>query len=174
MAGVIETRDIHLRQMSTLLDAIAQRADISTAGITFTRSLKDTSVYLRSQMVTRFRDQMSPDGVPWKPLKRPRRRKRDKKRNRRADGSSQGGQKVLWDKGILAGSAGGKANQKPDIDTVAAMWLEQGSNLYYAGFHQDGTRHIPARPFAGITDKDVEKIEMFIADSIVAQLTGGR
>lgn len=114
-------------------------------------------LYLESSTIDRFDDETAPDGTPWEPSIRAR----------------ETGGKTLTDKGLLRGS----------ITYVAGPdQVEWGSNLIYAGVHQDGAViepvnashlkfrlpgggwvtvdrvEIPARPFLGVNAADEEQL----------------
>jgi phage virion morphogenesis protein len=94
----------------------------------------------------------APDGNLWAPLKRPRK-----------DGSST----PLRDKDILmasvTGGAGSQVSQSPQL----LIW---GSGVWYAGFHQYGTRTIPARPFVGVSQEAAADIGQVLAQYVVGFL----
>lgn len=92
--------------------------------------LNDVSVYLGSRAKECFDQGKSPDGKPWLALKHPRNRARDQK----AKGGT--GQKPLRDKGLLGASVQGQGVH--GIREFGANYLEQGTNLDYAGPHNFG------------------------------------
>jgi len=85
----------------------------------------------------RFRENVGPDGKPWKPLKKDRPRK---------------GSKILVDTGRLRSSIHGSHD---------AEHAQVGSNVVYSRVHQLGfdERGIPARPYLGISEQDQDDIE---------------
>ena len=96
-----------------------------------------------------FQKERDPDGIPWKPLKRRK-------------------GKILQDTGALRTSVTNKGGK--NIDRRGPTFLEWGTNLHYAKYHQDGTAMIPARPFLGIGDELSEKLEMIAGDWIEEQI----
>jgi phage gpG-like protein len=89
-------------------------------GVVEERSLLDSIGHaLREEASLSFTDSRDPYGKPWKPLKRRK------------------GQPLL-DTGLLRNSLAYRVN---------GLVLELGTNVDYAGPHQYGTKHIPARPF---------------------------
>lgn len=97
-----------------------------------------------------FFKEQDPDGIPWKPLKRRK-------------------GKILQDTGALRTSVtsrGGKGN----IERKGPTFLEWGTNIEYAKYHQGGTSRIPARPFLGIGEELGEKLEMIAADWVEEQV----
>jgi phage virion morphogenesis protein len=107
--------------------------------------LEQVAAALQAGTVRRFGLGVSPQGVGWAPLAASTR----KKRRRRAG-------QPLQDTGRLLGS----------ITTRAAppASVTQTAGAPYAGFHQGGTRRIPARPFLGPSDEDVRAVAGLIAD----------
>jgi phage gpG-like protein len=63
-------------------------------------------------------------------------------------------------------SRGGKGN----IERKGPTFLEWGTNIEYAKYHQGGTSRIPARPFLGIGEELGEKLEMIAADWVEEQV----
>jgi len=82
----------------------------------------------KARVLMRFEHGEAPDGTTWQALKQPRPR---------------GGGKPLQDTGVLMGSITAQ---------VHGNTLQVGSATDYAHYHQFGTKHIPARPFLGVTD----------------------
>lgn len=117
----------------------------------FRAPLRTVALYLNAQARKCFDEQRAPDGTPWAKFKRPPSVKRG--------GSSS---KLLRDTGILMGSM--TAQVQGHVEEVTATSLRWGSNVPYAAFHQYGTRFIPARPFLGITAKDVERIGLIVTE----------
>jgi phage virion morphogenesis protein len=62
-------------------------------------------------------------------------------------------QGLLWDDGTLLDSIQSKSTAK-GVDIT--------SDTPYAGYLQDGTRKMPARPFMGWTDDDTQQAEMTV------------
>ncbi|MGZ3325703.1 MAG: phage virion morphogenesis protein [Xanthobacteraceae bacterium] len=85
---------------------------------------------------------IDPDNTPWSPWRPSTEKHRIKKGN-----ANQG---LLWDSGSLLNSIQGQA----DRDGVSV-----GTGVSYAGYLQDGTERMAARPFMGWTDGDVTKME---------------
>ena len=119
---------------------------------------------LVSSTQKRFEDEKGPDGEEWKKSHR----------------ASASGGKTLSDKGRLKGSINYQAN---------ATGVEIGTNVIYAGVHQEGMEIkpkkakllrfqiggvwarkkkvvIPKRSFLGIDDDDMEEIDGTILDHI--------
>jgi phage gpG-like protein len=78
-----------------------------------------------------FDQSRDPDGNPWAALRRPRERKRDK----RARGGG-GGQKPLRDSDVLMLSV--TARGEGHVEELGPTSLRWGTNLPYAGTHQEG------------------------------------
>jgi phage gpG-like protein len=134
------------------LQAELQQLGIDPATVDFSRGLRAAAVYLASMSKRNF--------AAWPPLKNP---------SRRPGGRSA---RPLVDKGILMASvsASGGGGAVRDVTTRS---LEFGTNVSYAGFHQYGTRTIPARRFLGITEAMAKRIEELIADDVVRQMGFG-
>ena len=117
--------------------------------------LRTVGLYLASQAKRNFDQGQSPDGVPWAPLVRP---------SRKRGGPTA---KPLRDTGILMASMAAGADHVEDIDAASLTW---GTNVWYAGFHQHGTRRIPARPFIGLTPQMEMRIAQIVIDGIAKQV----
>lgn len=94
-------------------------------------ALRPAAEDLKTLIDDSFRESRSPDGTPWAPLK-PATIKRRR----------QGSSKPLVDTGTLRNSISVRAGKKT---------LRVGTNVPYAGTHQFGGEHIPARPFLPIS-----------------------
>ena len=92
----------------------------------------------------RFKDQVTPDGIPWEPLNE----KYARRKKRNAD-------RILFLDGMLAGQLRYVAN--PDQ-------FEFGTNRIYAATHHFGRREagIPERPWLGISPDDETQINRII------------
>lgn len=108
-----------------------------------------------------FEQSRGPDGVSWRPLKRPRNRARDRRARAKAKGKGRS-DKPLLDTGLLMASI--------YAQPTGPLQLTQGSRLEYAGYQNDGTRHIPARPFLGVSEDGLKQIEQATADFVVTEL----
>lgn len=97
------------------------------------------------------RTKTDPDGNRWAPWADDTRAEREHKGN--------AGQGLLWDDGSLLDSIAALA----DDDSV-----EIGSPLDYAGYLQDGTRRMPARPYLGWTGDDLVQA----ADTLLHYIEG--
>jgi phage gpG-like protein len=115
-------------------------------------------LYLQSQAQLNFAGGHSPEGAAWATLRHP---------SRRRGGPSA---KPLRDTGILMGSM--TSNGPGHVDQRTPSSLTWGTNVSYAGYHQWGTRHIPARPFLGLTGPMIERIADLVADVAARQVAG--
>lgn len=91
-----------------------------------------------------FRGQHDPDGVAWAPLSANyRKRKR--------------GTKILTESGRLRGSI---------TYQLTALTVTVGTNAKYARAHQEGypKRNLPARPFIGASEEDIEEMGKILLD----------
>lgn len=85
---------------------------------------------------------VDPGNAPWSPWRPATERHRLKKGN--------AGQGLLWDSGALLNSIQGQSG---------ADGVSVGTGVSYAGYLQDGTEHMAARPFMGWTDSDIGQME---------------
>ena len=100
-------------------------------------------MYVQKQTIKeRFDKEQAPDGTKWTPLS-PARVKQRLKRHK------SGNMKILQDTGELRRSIQYEAAQQ---------YVRIGSNLVYSRIHQFGGRHIPVRPFLGITQQERQHI----------------
>ena len=56
------------------------------------------------------------------------------------------------------------------IGEITDRWMTYGTDLEYAGFHQDGTDRIPQREFAGLSEETVDRLAGRVADDLVEKL----
>ncbi len=108
----------------------------------------------------------SPDGVPWAPLKRPRSRPRDKRKGRKAGSVDL----PLRDSNTLMNSL--TANGPGSVDEISGNTLRWGTSVFYAPFHQYGTRYIPRRQFLGMTPELQARIDS-VLKKFIAKLIAG-
>lgn len=103
-----------------------------------------------------FRDERDPDGVPWKPLKYPRR-------------NSKGRDRILQDTGLMRTSvtAGGGGQ---NIDEIGPTYLEWGTSVPYAKYHQYGTSRIPVRQFLGVGQDLANAVTEQVADFVESEI----
>jgi phage gpG-like protein len=110
----------------------------------------------QAQQATQARIQQSkhdPDNQPWSPWQPSTERHRIKKGN--------AGQGLLWDRGDLLSSI----KFQTDGGGVTI-----GTEVGYAGYLQDGTEHMAARPFLGWSDAEVSATEFSAIQFIEALL----
>jgi phage gpG-like protein len=129
------------------------------APIDFTPALKVCEQILVSAAKDCFRLEQDPWGNPWKPLKRPYRVK----------GGKRYKAKILQDTGKLRASIT-SAFAPGSVRRSTPTSLSFGSNLAYAGFQNDGTRTIPARPFIGLSDLTIKRIDDVCASHAAAEI----
>ena len=117
--------------------------------------------YMFKRTIANFDGEHAPDGTPWKPLSAARINQR-KKRHAKGKNKKRAGQmKILNDTGELRKSV----RKDPSKDGVVI-----GAYRKYAATHQFGRGRIPARPFIGATDKDIETIKGMAQTYILRQL----
>lgn len=115
--------------------AQAKLAELAKRGADLTPLLREIGDDEVTRTLLRFESASAPDGRAWQPLK-----------------TRQG--QTLVDTGVLRNSI------KKQI--YGGVLLEIGTNTPYAAFHQFGTRHIPARPFLGVSDDLIHTAEELI------------
>jgi phage gpG-like protein len=113
-------------------------------------------LYLQSQAQLNFVGGHDPDGGVWAPLRHP---------SRRRGGPSA---KPLRDTDVLMGSM--VSNGPGHVDQRTPSSLVWGTSVSYGIFHQQGTRHIPARPFLGLTSQMIDRIAQIVADVAEKQI----
>jgi len=158
MAGYVET--MTFEQLGDRLASLGRR-------ISFRQPLQVIRQLIASKEKENFTGSHGPDGEPWKPLKASSRRRKRDKRGRAAGGTPQ----PLRDSGALMASVTGKG--AGHVETLTDVRLEYGTNLAYAGYQQDGTPTIPARPFIGIGDPLAQQIEQIITEHAARAVVEG-
>ncbi len=134
-------------------------ATLAGAGVVhFGPILRAVAVSLQAFSKERFDTATDPWGQPWKPLKKP-----SKKRG----GASA---KPLRDTGLLMGSLTARSGQghTEEYGPTSLVW---GSALDRAGWHNEGTRTIPARPFLDVSPQLEERLARLVGNLVVEQLT---
>lgn len=147
--------------------------------------LKRIGRVLDSQTRKRFDEGIDPEGKAWPPLKKPR-------------AHGRGGNKPLRDKGLLMASV--SAMGRGHVEEIQQDTLTWGTSLSYAAVHQIGSRAwqqgqkdvrqkqgkltitarrettrgpvIPARPYLGLSQANIDEIVDVAADYLMAQLKG--
>ena len=119
-------------------------------------ALEAIGEYMVNSTRTRiYRDHRSPDGEPWAPL---------------AEGTikKKGHARPLYVTGTLANSV-----QVLEYDDGGVIVGTDDSSSPYAEYMQEGfwhvraRRHIPARPFLGISDTNIARIRRILLDHIM-------
>lgn len=95
----------------------------------------------------------APDGTPWRGLSAKTLAQKTGKSGKTRDG-------ILVDTGSLMRSITHEASANSVI---------VGSGEIYARWHQQGTKHMPARPFLGLSETDVRDINEHL-DARIAEL----
>lgn len=134
--------------------------------------LKEVGEAMVSSTMQRFEEGKGPDGTPWEPSARAwqqglghsARKATAKRKGRRFKADSGSFGKTLVDTARLRNSISAAVT----ADDV--LW---GTNLVYARIHQKGGKAgrghkttLPARPYLGLNDEDLEEIAGIIADFI--------
>jgi phage gpG-like protein len=116
-----------------------------------------------SETKRNFRDETDPWGHRWEPLKRPRR-------------NSKGNDKILQDHGVLRASVTARG-ARGNVERHGPQFLEWGTNIDYAPYHQDGTRKMVARKFLGVGPALRRKIDHLVEhwteEQLARMLHGG-
>lgn len=107
----------------------------------YTVPLKQSGVYMQRQIAINFN---SEGQGTWKKLT-----------VATLEARWHGGDKPLQDTGALKVSA----TTRPDIKVLSPKKFQMGSSKVYAGVHQFGYKHIPARPYMYFTDQSEKTIE---------------
>lgn len=109
---------------------------------------------LESSTRERFESKRDPQGVSWEQLN-----PKTKEAKRTAKGRLRGG--ILVDRGDLRKSITWHATSQ----SVAV-----GTDRHYGRYHQEGTQHMPARPFLGLSVEDegniLQTVQNFIDGAI--------
>lgn len=82
------------------------------------------------------------------------------------------GGRILQDTGRLRKSLT-QATHPDHIFTVDGQTVDMGTAVPYATFHQEGTRHMPARPPVDPSDAELDDYAEIMLDHIVEPLEGG-
>ena len=127
---------------SGLEAAQAKLGELAKRGADLTPLLRDIGDDENTRTLLRFEHGEAPDGSAWAGLKQPR-----KGQKGRSD-------QVLVDTGQLRNSI--------TKQILGSSVLMIGSNAGYAAWHQFGTRHIPARPFLGVSDDLIQSAQELI------------
>ncbi len=115
-------------------------------------------MYVQKQTIKeRFDKEQSPDGSKWISLSPARVKQRLKKHK-------NGNMKILQDTGELRRSIQYEATDD---------YVRIGSNLVYARIHQFGGKHIPARPFLGVTQDERKHINNLFRQYLQHNVLGG-
>jgi phage gpG-like protein len=94
----------------------------------------------------------SPGGEVWSPWMPRTRKYREHKGN--------SGQGLLWDEGTLLNSISFAVSDSAQGDLFGSLgWVAIGTDVEYAGYLQDGTERMAARPFLGWSDAEVTELE---------------
>jgi phage virion morphogenesis protein len=145
----VTTLTLALRDLPGWTEGLARRLE----RLGLARPLQTVAFYLANQARLCFDEQRSPDGVPWAPFNRTP--------SARRGGT---GAKLLRNTGVLMASLAGKGSGH--VEDVGASSLVWGTAVPYAGFQNDGTRTIPARPFLGVTDDMKETVSKILLDYV--------
>lgn len=104
-----------------------------------------------------FESEHAPDGTPWAPL-------------RPATIARKGHDLILHDTGRLGASLMQETGDS--IRAVDPHYLTFGTSTEYAGFLQDGTSRMPARPMVGLNEEVIDLIADYIGDGVTVALGG--
>lgn len=151
MAGAVQTLSL------SQLPAYGNQLGKELVGGDWQRALKACLVAIKADTKKNFVEAHDPEGNAWLPLKRPR-------------PGSKGKDRPLRDTGLLMASV--SARGQGGYEQIEDTRLEMGTVLDYAGYQQDGTRFIPARPFLGFGPQLMDLIERIIGEEIDRRAAG--
>ena len=139
------------------LDAVIDDLKTQASELDYTQEMTDFLPELASYEAGMFAGEFDSSLVDWEPL-RPSTIKR------------KGHDRRLFDMGALRDSLvhiGGSGN----IAEAFPHGLIFGTDIEYAGYLQDGTSRMPARPPVGISEETIDKLCEVVADATVDKLT---
>lgn len=130
--------DLDLADLGAYLSGLGKAAE----SVDFTQPLTQIVSIINTETRSNFDGQHAPDGTPWAPLKTPQ--------FRTLPFSGRKVQRPILVKtaALMLGATGGKGYHA----TITPRGLEISIGVPYGIFHQLGTRHMVARPFAGLND----------------------
>ena len=132
--------------------------------LSFRIPLTVCAILIQNDTRQRFQRGVDPDGNRWKPLKRTPRVPKGRGKNQ-----------PLWATGRLVASTGAAA--PGHVQQVGDNVLVYGTSVKYGGFHQDGTKFIPARPFLGIGEPLLRQlggvVAKYVEEELMRALGGG-
>ena len=142
MAGTSIEIELDDQRINQVLDQLIR------AGVSLTKPMADIGDQLLANTKGRFETGQSPNGVPWAPLSDDYIKSKRKRKSGGADA-------ILILDGHLSGEMG--LNSGDD-------WMEITAPQVYAATHQFGRDNIPARPFLGFSDEDMDYIHQVLAE----------
>lgn len=128
-----------------LEDAIDNLRLLQARGENITPLLKYIGEDEVTRTLLRFETATAPDGTRWEGLKRPR--------------PPREGQRPYGDDLVLS-DTGDLKNSIRFVLGTNSVTIGASTEVEYAIFHQFGTRHIPKRPFLGVSDELINEIEV--------------
>jgi phage gpG-like protein len=159
--GVAISRDVSLAGLPAELQKLAIAGEIDWGP-----SLRDVNVFATGKAKEAFVQQRGPLGK-WPPLKRARNRAKDRRAAKKG-----GVQKILIDSALLMNSYSSVSSVRGGVREFRKFSVETGSVVNYAGFHDQGTRNMPARPAVGVTEEFANGVADVVADRLVRQYFG--
>jgi phage virion morphogenesis protein len=117
------------------LEAVLEAGDIDQIA-------DEAAAIMLNRLRERFLAEKGPDGSPWEPSKAAIKRRRE------------GGSGTLFKTGRLF--------QSIQLSSEGPGERSIGTDVPYAGFHNFGTRSLPARPFMFFSDDDVAVAEQLV------------
>lgn len=142
MAGTSIKIELDDQRINQALDQLIR------AGVSLAEPLAEIGEQLLANTKDRFETGQSPDGVPWEPLSDRYIKSKRKQKSRGVDA-------ILVLDDHLRGELG--YNSGDD-------WMEITAPQIYAATHQFGRGKIPARPFLGLSDEDLDYIHEVLAE----------
>lgn len=140
------------------LNSLFESIETAVQNADYTEVMEQGEQSLAEQHAGMFAGEYDSNLVDWKPLKEStiRRKKHDR---------------ILVETGALRESlvaVGGPSN----VHETTRSGLVYGTGIDYAGYLQEGTSRMPARPPVGISDETLDKIVNQVADATVELLRG--
>ena len=117
-------------------------------------ALRECKLIAEEAMLGNFMEGRRADGTPWPPRKR------------------NYPHPILIKTAHLMHSVVSES-EPGHVENVGAREMYTGTNVFYAGFHQFGTKNLPARPFVEVPDHAVDAMEETVANFIINTIFGG-
>lgn len=117
-------------------------------------ALRECKLIAEEEFLQNFLEGRRADGTPWPP------RKHDY------------AWPILIKTGHLMHSAVSEG-EPGHVENVGAREMFTGTNVFYAGFHQYGTKKLPPRPFVEVSNHAIDRMEEAVATFVIHTIFGG-